>query len=384
MSSQLLRPPPLSLYVHIPWCVRKCPYCDFNSHESSDPAALEEPYVEALVADLREQSDAAGGRELLSIFFGGGTPSLFSADAIERVLAAADRYVGISADCEITLEANPGTAERAHFAGYRAAGVNRLSIGAQSFDDAALSALGRIHCSDEIGKAVGKAREAGFDNINIDLMHGLPGQSVAGALHDLERAIELDPEHISWYELTIEPNTAFYKHPPKLPAESVLADITERGGDLLQRHGYRRYEVSAYARDNRESRHNLNYWLFGDYLGIGAGAHGKLSDSETGTIARTKRSRLPEHYLARGSRANSAEPVAADALPFEFLMNALRLMDPVEFALFEAHTGQPESVLRESMAPLERDGLVSITGGSFQATALGSRFLNETLARLLP
>ena len=270
--------PPLSLYVHIPWCVRKCPYCDFNSH-AAGPEIPEQAYIQRLISDLEQDLPLAQGRKLTSIFFGGGTPSLFSAEGIGRIITAAEERVGFEEEIEITLEANPGTVEQAKFSGFRSAGINRLSIGIQSFNDSHLSKLGRIHSGEQALAAVGTARRAGFENFNLDLMHGLSGQTLDEARRDIQLATDQGANHISWYQLTIEPNTEFYSRPPRLPEEEVLADIQQMGMELLQDRGYSQYEVSAYARNGESSRHNLNYWQFGDYLGIGAGAHGKISQS---------------------------------------------------------------------------------------------------------
>ncbi|MDX1466170.1 MAG: radical SAM family heme chaperone HemW, partial [Halomonas sp.] len=307
MSEPLPTPtglPPLSLYVHVPWCVRKCPYCDFNSHGVGRRAALpEDAYLAALIADLEADLPLAAGRELVSLFIGGGTPSLMSAGFYERLLQAVSARLPLARDIEITLEANPGTLERGRFAGYRAAGINRLSLGVQSFQDAQLLALGRIHGGDDAAAAFDEARRAGFDNLNLDLMHGLPGQTPALALADLEQALALGPEHLSWYQLTLEPNTEFHSYPPVLPEEEVLWDIQDAGHARLEAAGFARYEISAYARPDRASRHNLHYWRFGDYLGIGAGAHGKLSmPAHQGLeIERRWKSRRPEDYLRRAN-----------------------------------------------------------------------------------
>ena len=320
--------PPLSAYVHIPWCVRKCPYCDFNSH-TSDDALPEKAYVEALIADLEQELPAVRGRPLQSIFFGGGTPSLFSAQSIGRILEAMAARVPMATDIEITLEANPGTFEQARFAEYRQAGVSRLSIGVQSFNSVHLERLGRIHDGDEALRALKMARNAGFDNINLDLMHGLPGQTVEEALADLQQALALEPEHLSWYQLTLEPNTVFYSRPPQLPEDDVLWDIQEEGQAVLRSGGFEQYEVSAYARNGRYSRHNLNYWQYGDFIGIGAGAHGKLSSSEGG-IQRYWKTRLPRDYLAaQGSFRAGERRLDTGEIPFDFMMNALRLTQGV-------------------------------------------------------
>ena len=374
--------PPLSLYIHIPWCVRKCPYCDFNSHAS--PEALpEQDYTHALLRDLADELPLAAGRPLQSIFFGGGTPSLFSARAIGDILTGVNAAIDFAPDIEITLEANPGTAEQGRFSGYRAAGVNRLSLGVQSFQTEQLQALGRIHSGDEALRAVDMARRAGLDNINLDLMHGLPGQGVAGAEADLRQAIALAPEHLSWYQLTIEPNTAFHRHPPLLPVEDALADIQDAGEALLAGAGYAQYEISAYAREGRQARHNLNYWLFGDYLGIGAGAHGKLT--REGGILRHSKTRLPQHYLAREERFLAREEaVTAAALPLEFMMNALRLNAGFSQPLFEARTGQPWLQVAPRMEALRQRGLLEYDAGHWRCTLLGRRFLNDVLATFEP
>ena len=330
--------PPLALYVHIPWCEKKCPYCDFNSHTS--PNIPEDDYVSHLINELQQYRQVLQIRPLHSIFFGGGTPSLFSAPAIARILTAVSAIGSLEDNCEITLEANPGSAEQSRFKGYRQAGVNRLSIGVQSFNSDHLKRLGRIHNHDEAINAIKAAQSAGFDNINIDLMYGLSQQTLAQALSDIEQAIALNPQHISWYQLTIEANTAFYNAPPPLPAEDNIIAIEEAGRALLLQHGFARYEVSAYAQPNLRSKHNMNYWEFGDYLGIGAGAHSKLTD-ENGAIRRIANTRLPQHYLDRNAIKASTESSLTPAdKRFEFMMNALRLVDGVDVTLFEQRTGE--------------------------------------------
>lgn len=381
--------PPLSLYVHIPWCVRKCPYCDFNSHKAEDNLP-EREYVDALIEDLKAEVPLVQGRRIHTVFFGGGTPSLFSADAIGRILESIDQLVGLSTDAEITLEANPGTFEQARFSGYRQAGVNRLSIGIQSFQDAQLQRLGRIHGRDEALAAVKVARKAGFDNLNLDLMHGLPDQTTAAARADLEQAIALAPEHLSWYQLTIEPNTHFYNAPPLLPVEDTLADIQDTGEALLAASGYAQYEVSAYARPQRRAAHNLNYWTYGDYLGIGAGAHGKITLSDSNLIVRRWKTRLPTHYLERRHgelTGPSSHPMLAGeqtlepaALPLDYLLNALRLNDGVPSAQFTERTGLPLDVLQPIWKELEEKGLVRPYRERLATTDLGRRFLNDVLA----
>ena len=377
--------PPLSLYIHIPWCVRKCPYCDFNSHQSESDVP-EQEYVEALRQDLNADAELAQGRNISSIFFGGGTPSLFSAQAIGQILEHAERRLGFNDDIEITLEANPGTFEQDKFRGFRAAGVNRLSIGIQSFADAQLAALGRIHDSKAALKAVDTARRAGFDNLNLDLMHGLPGQSLAAAMADLDTALSFTPEHLSWYQLTIEPNTVFYNKPPTLPIEDTLADIQDAGHERLIKAGFNRYEVSAYAR-GPQSRHNLNYWQFGDYLGIGAGAHGKITQPEQKLIFRQWKTRQPERYLAAPhSPARLANPYAAGReeltaamLPLEFLLNALRLNNGCPSDYFSRRTGLNLSALEPQWQQLHERGLVTPSQQRIAASELGQRFLNDVL-----
>ncbi len=386
MSS--LRLPPLSLYVHIPWCVRKCPYCDFNSHTNNGDALPESDYVDALLEDLAAEanSEKLQGRQLVSIFFGGGTPSLFSAAAIARILDGAEQLIGFTPAIEITLEANPGTVEQQKFKGFREAGVNRLSIGIQSFNDAHLERLGRIHNGAEALSAIGIARQAGFDNINLDLMHGLPEQTPEQAIADLQQAIDLQPEHLSWYQLTIEPNTAFHSHPPLLPVENTLERIQTRGHKLLASAGFSAYEISAYARPKRQSQHNCNYWQFGDYLGIGAGAHGKITDISEQNIRRTRKTRQPNDYLSRRSKGNHylAEQfllLAAAELPLEFLMNALRLKEGVPAALFTERTGIPLKTIATHWQTLETKRLVEpLSTGRLSCTALGHRFLDSILA----
>lgn len=390
-----LQLPPLSLYVHIPWCVRKCPYCDFNSHQA-EQTLPEAEYRNALREDLAADRVLAQGRPLTSIFFGGGTPSLFSAATIAGIIADAEQLIGFAPDIEITLEANPGTFEQERFHGYRAAGVNRLSIGIQSFNPRHLERLGRIHGAEEALLAVRAARRAGFDNLNLDLMHGLPQQSTKDARADLQQALDLTPEHLSWYQLTIEPNTAFYTAPPVLPEENSLADIQEQGEMLLAQSGFQHYEVSAYAQPGRQARHNLNYWRYGDYLGIGAGAHGKITLPAQGQIQRLWKTRLPKHYLEKTDahqtpKAGTAqhnnpfmagqELIQPDARPLDFLMNALRLSEGVATQLFEERTGQSLETLQPQWSDLRALGLLETDEARLATTALGQRFLNDVLAR---
>lgn len=375
--------PPLAAYVHIPWCVRKCPYCDFNSH-AAGPELPETDYVDAVLADLEQDLVHVHGRPLTSIFFGGGTPSLFSAAALGRLLEGIERRVPFVPDIEITLEANPGTFEQAKFSAYRQLGINRLSIGVQSFQGDKLKALGRIHDGSEAIRAADMARNAGFDNFNLDLMHGLPDQSLEDALYDLRTAIAQEPTHLSWYQLTMEPNTVFWSQPPQLPEDDLLWDIQEAGQALLAEAGYAQYEVSAYARAGRQARHNLNYWTFGDFLGIGAGAHAKLSSPE-GRIQRTWKTRLPKDYLdpAKAFQAGARE-LDADELPFEFLMNALRLTDGVPAGLYPQRTGLPLADLAASRREAEAQGLLQADPARLAATPKGQLFLNDLLQRFLP
>ena len=379
--------PPLSLYVHIPWCVRKCPYCDFNSHTNKGDELPESDYVDALLEDLADDAskEKLQGRQLVSIFFGGGTPSLFSAAAIARILQGAEQLIGFESAVEITLEANPGTVEQQKFKGFREAGINRLSIGIQSFNDAHLERLGRIHNGAEALSAIRIARQAGFDNINLDLMHGLPEQTPEQAIADLQQAIDLQPEHLSWYQLTIEPNTAFHNQPPLLPVENTLERIQTRGNKLLESAGFSAYEISAYARPQRQSQHNCNYWQFGDYLGIGAGAHGKITDIKQQQIIRTRKTRQPNNYLSRLAKGETyrAEHLVLDRaeLPLEFLMNALRLKHGVASTLFPERTGVALKTIEAHWQVLETKGLVEpLATGRLSCTVLGHRFLDSILA----
>nr|WP_024309845.1 radical SAM family heme chaperone HemW [Pseudomonas sp. P818] len=374
--------PPLALYIHIPWCVRKCPYCDFNSH-AAGPTLPEEEYVDALLADLDTDLRHVHGRPLTSIFFGGGTPSLFSDRALGRLLEGVERRVAFAPDIEITLEANPGTFEQAKFKGYRSLGINRLSIGVQSFQEAKLKALGRIHDGNEAIRAADMARTAGFDNFNLDLMHGLPEQSIEDALFDLRTAISQGPTHLSWYQLTMEPNTVFWSQPPVLPEDDLLWDIQEAGQALLAAEGYAQYEVSAYAQPGKQARHNLNYWTFGDFLGIGAGAHAKLSTSH-GRIQRTWKTRLPKDYLDPAKAFQAGErTLEADELPFEFLMNVLRLTEGAPAELFTQRTGLPLQQLEQARREAERQGLLQADPARLVATAKGQLFLNDLLQHFL-
>ena len=373
---------PLSLYVHIPWCVRKCPYCDFNSHALRGPID-QAAYVDALLHDLDQEAERQALPPIQSVFIGGGTPSLLDGAAIGRLLAGIDRRLALTPQVEITLEANPGTAEAVRFRDYRAAGVNRLSIGVQSLDDAALQALGRIHGAAEAAAAYRMARAAGFDNVNLDLMYGLPQQRPEAALEDLQRVIALAPEHLSWYQLTLEPNTLFHRRPPPLPDDDALADIMEAGQALLDQAGYRRYEISAYAVGGRQCLHNLNYWRFGDYLGIGAGAHGKLTRPGGSVVRRSKR-RGPADYLAAVDLVAREHRVRGGELAAEFFLNAMRLADGVEAKLFPAHTGLPLATVALPLVRARGLGLMTDDDHRLQPTPLGQRFLNDLLALFEP
>jgi oxygen-independent coproporphyrinogen-3 oxidase len=372
---------PLSLYVHFPWCVKKCPYCDFNSHELAGDLP-EAEYVSALLADLDQDMQdfqLAKDVSLGSIFIGGGTPSLFSPGAIHDLLDGIAKRCQIHANTEITMEANPGTIDATNFSGYHRAGVNRISLGVQSFGNDQLIQLGRIHNADQASRAFEVARNAGFQNINIDLMHGLPRQDVSLALTDLEKALALEPEHLSWYQLTIEPNTAYYRRPPQLPDDDVLWQIYEQGSEALNAAGFQRYEVSAFSRPGKASVHNQNYWQFGDYLGIGAGAHGKLTQQAASQfkVSRTNKTRLPKDYL-NGQKRNTQE-VAVTELPLEFLMNTLRLVAGFELPMFTERTGLPADTLQNFIAVATSKKLLETNGETIKPTALGLQYLNNLL-----
>lgn len=400
-SASALHHPPLSLYVHLPWCVRKCPYCDFNSHEFKGGGALPfEAYVDALIADLDHDLALVWGRTAHSVFFGGGTPSLFPAAAVDRLLQAASARLRFAPGCEITLETNPGTAEHGRFEDYRKAGVNRLSFGIQSFDDGSLQRLGRIHDSAQAETAVKLAQDAGFDNLNLDLMYALPEQTQAMAEHDLERAFALQPAHISHYQLTLEPNTVFAARPPQgLPDDDAAWDIQEHCQAMLAQAGYAQYEISAYARPGRQCAHNLNYWRFGDYLGIGAGAHGKISlprseaagDDDNAEYRRDRVLRRWKHkhpvaYLAHAGTAAAigGDTVIAPAqLPFEFMLNALRLREGFALDQFEARTGLPRTVIASPLAGAVAEGWLSNDGERIVPTESGLRFANDVISLFL-
>lgn len=381
-----MKTPPLSLYVHLPWCVRKCPYCDFNSHTAGDNAPKRR-YIDALIKDLQHERERASDRSLQSIFLGGGTPSLFSPDEIGELLDAVRQQFSLDRDIEVTMEANPGTVECGSPAAYRAAGVTRLSVGAQSFDDPMLKRLGRIHSSDDITRAVREAQDAGFDNLNIDLMHGLPGQTPEMALADLRSAIELGPTHVSWYQLTLEPNTVFHARPPAdMPDDEVAFEIQRQGQALLAAEGYEQYEVSAYARDGRRCAHNMNYWTFGDYLAVGAGAHGKIS--RQGVACRYQKPANPLQYMqsCEAGTSDAREVILGrDDLIFDFMLNALRLTDGFSEALFRDRTGLSSGTLSIAMEKARQRGLIERDSGqNWRPTELGGRFLNDLQSEFIP
>jgi oxygen-independent coproporphyrinogen-3 oxidase len=373
---------PLSLYVHMPWCVRKCPYCDFNSHQLKS-AAPDGAYIDALLADLEAQLPYLEGRTVATVFFGGGTPSLFAPAQFKRFLTAVAARVPLAKDAEITLEANPGTVERGRFEGYAEAGINRVSLGAQSFDARALKALGRIHNVEDTQRAVEELKRAGLLNFNLDLMYALPEQTEEEARRDIETAIAMSPAHISYYQLTLEVGTVFHSRPPQLPDEDSAWAMQLRGQELLEKAGFEQYEISAYARPGARCRHNLNYWQFGDYLGVGAGAHGKIT--RDGRIVRTLRPKQPGEYSKaqrEGSKGEEA-PVAEAELPFEFMLNALRLNEGFSVEVFELTTGLPISAVNEALRDARKRGLLQFKGSTWRPTALGRRFLNDLQAGFL-
>jgi len=374
--------PPLSLYIHFPWCVKKCPYCDFNSHTAKQ-SIPEDDYINALIADLEQELPSVWGRSITSIFIGGGTPSLMSVQAVDKLLSGIRARLPFLSDIEITMEANPGAVEANKFKGYFDSGVNRISIGVQSFDDHFLAELGRIHSSDEAHRAIEIAREAGFQNINIDLMYALPGQSIEQAMKDLTIAIDIKPEHLSWYQLTLEPNTAFYHQPPKkMATDDLLADIGELGLELLESKGYRRYEVSAFSLlGEYPAWHNTNYWQFGDYLGIGAGAHGKITRADTQQIIRTSKRRNPKDYLNKEkSFIDQTRIVKPEELPLEFMMNSMRLKNGVDEKLFYQTTGMLLSQIEQPIKKCIDRGLMFQNNNMILPSKTGFKFLNEILS----
>ena len=372
--------PPLSLYVHVPWCVQKCPYCDFNSHGQKGDIP-EAEYVQHLIDDLKADLHLVQGRKIHSIFIGGGTPSLLTGAAYTRLLNEIDNLIGLSDNCEITLEANPGTVETGRFKDYVKAGINRISIGVQSMQNDKLKALGRIHGADEASYAAQQASEAGLNSFNLDLMHGLPGQSLDDALSDLKQIIALSPPHISWYQLTIEPNTQFASKPPTLPQDETLWDIQEQGQALLSQAGYQQYEISGYAKPGFQCQHNLNYWRFGDYLGIGCGAHGKVTDAKTGVITRTEKVKHPRGYMdIIKPYLYKSWQVEQDDLAFEFFMNRFRLIEPCPINDFNALTQQPLQSQQHALDKAINAGLLTKTDSHWHVTLQGQRFLNDLLA----
>jgi putative oxygen-independent coproporphyrinogen III oxidase len=378
-----MKTPPLALYAHFPWCVQKCPYCDFNSYTLKE-ALPERRYIDALKRDLDAQMPDVAGRELVSVFMGGGTPSLFSPEAIKLFLDHARSSLGFAAGVEVTMEANPGTIERGRFAEYRAAGVTRVSLGAQTFDSRQLRTLGRIHSADETRRAAEELHAAGVTNFNLDLMYALPGQSAAEAVDDLRQALALAPAHLSQYHLTIEPGTLFAAAPPVQPADEVVEDMLARSLAVLDEAGFVQYEVSGYAREGAECVHNLNYWTFGDYLGVGAGAHGKITHAGQGAVVRTQQWREPRRYLAAQPGAFDRRTLTPQDLPFEFAMNGFRLVAGFTAELFTDRTGMPPDELERKLAPIRAKGLVAGDGSRWYATPRGFRFLNEILVELLP
>lgn len=376
---------PLALYIHIPWCIRKCPYCDFNSHAVSS-GLPESAYVQALLTNLASELPHIWGRKLESIFIGGGTPSLFSAESIDELLCGIRSLMPFRPNVEVTLEANPGTFEQDKFRGFREAGINRLSVGIQSFNPAHLQALGRVHNREEALRAADIARTAGFDNFNLDLMFGLPQQTLAEAMQDLQQAIDLQPTHLSWYQLTLEPNTLFYKQPPPLPDDDLVADMQFAGQALLNAANYQQYEVSAYAQPQQQCRHNRNYWEFGDYLAIGAGAHGKITHPADGSVTRYHNYRQPGEYLQHAPQGNArsgTQTLTTADLSFEFILNALRLRDGFALPLFSERTGLSVEHLQTGLDQARQRGLLSVIGEQVRPTEQGWQFLNEVMQLFL-
>ena len=380
-----MTPIPLSLYIHIPWCIKKCPYCDFNSHQIQQELP-EQLYIQALLKDLEQELAAIWGRRLESVFIGGGTPSVFSAEAIDQLLSGLRALLPMRPAMEITMEANPGTFEQKRFKAYREAGINRLSIGIQSFNPKHLKALGRIHNDEEAKNATLIAKQAGFDNFNLDLMFGLPQQSIAEALEDLQQAIDCQPTHISWYQLTLEPNTLFHHAPPPLPNDEILWEMQQQGQTILQQAGFEQYEVSAYARHQQRCRHNLNYWQFGDYVGIGAGAHGKITAPD-GSIQRYSKYRQPKQYMQQilsNNARSSTQQLKREEIPFEFMMNALRLKQGIERDLFTQRTHLELSIIRPQLEKAIQKGLLIKDKQRLATTVKGWNFLNNSIELFMP
>ena len=374
--------PPLSLYIHLPWCIKKCPYCDFNSHEVPISGFDEKSYIDALINDLEVELHRMWGRTINSIFIGGGTPSLFLPESLDRLLSSIRARLNLNSNIEITLEANPGAVDAEKFLEYRAVGINRLSLGIQSFDNKSLALLGRIHNSNEARKAIEISKQSGFENFNLDLMFGLPNQTVDNALADLKQAVEQLPTHISWYQLTIEPNTVFSSNPPRLPNDDLVWSIQEQGQIFLQDNNFRQYEISAYARDNRVSIHNINYWQFGDYLGIGAGAHSKITNIVHGQIERFTRHKIPKRYIelaGYGDVITEKKVLTSDEIPLEFMMNALRLTDGVPISFFSERTGLPIKNIEKELRLAKKKGLLDWQKTELKPSFEGQRYLNELL-----
>ena len=370
--------PPLSLYIHIPWCVRKCPYCDFNSHAADDHLP-ETEYIRAIIKDLEQQLPNVWGRRLHSIFIGGGTPSLFSPQSIQQLLSQIRMLIPCPPDMEITMEANPGTFEQEKFNGFFQAGINRLSIGIQSFNDKQLKQLGRIHSAQEALNAIETAKLAGFENINLDIMFGLPEQSPKQGLQDLQTAIDCQPSHLSWYQLTLEPNTLFYSQPPALPDDDDTWELQQQGQALLQQNGYAQYEVSAYARNGKQCQHNLNYWQFGDYLAIGAGAHGKISCADDHSICRYIQHRQPRQYMQAVNKTSSEHCIEDNDRIYEFMLNALRLKQGFSLALFEQHTGLDRQIIKKNCELAIEKGLMVRQASQLYPSETGYWFLNDLI-----
>ena len=381
----MLKLPPLSLYIHIPWCVQKCPYCDFNSHGQKQQVLPETEYVSHLLDDLAEDAKLVGDRAIHSIFIGGGTPSLFSAEAIHTLLVGVKKRVNLLADAEITMEANPGTIESQRFADYVKAGITRISIGVQSFQPDKLSALGRIHDDNQALKAAELAKSIGLNSFNLDLMHGLPKQSLEDAMFDLNTAITQQPPHLSWYQLTIEPNTQFHSKPPKLPEDELLWDIQEQGDELLKQAGFEQYEISAYSQPGQQCQHNLNYWRFGDYLGIGCGAHGKITMLSDNRIIRTVKVKHPKGYMdLTRSYTSDKKVVPNEDLPFEFFMNRFRLLEPCPKSDYSDFTGMPlDDATKQNLQTAITRGLLVESEEKWQVTTLGRRYLNTLLEMMV-
>lgn len=374
---------PLSIYIHIPWCVRKCPYCDFNSHEAKS-SLPEDLYVAALMQELDSHLPLIHNRPIISIFFGGGTPSLFSANAIERILTGVSQRLTLNTDAEITLEANPGTIDQVRFRDFKQAGINRLSLGIQSLQDEKLKTLGRIHDRDNAMRAIEIAKNAGFANFNLDIMYGLPHQTLDDALHDIQTALSFQPTHFSWYQLTIEPNTLFYHQTPPLPPDEHIWEMQLAGQALINQSGFQQYEVSAYSQPQMECKHNLNYWEFGDYLGIGAGAHSKITDHELGSVVRFSQVRHPRDYLDINKRhPQGFKTITNDDLIFEFMLNTLRLTRGFPNELFEARTGLPLTCITPIINAAKTKGLLIDDPSHICPSELGKRFLNDLVGQFL-